>query len=45
MTASPYAMPPSPDEPLLLLGDCLDVLARQPAESVDVVIADPEASS
>ena len=44
MTASPcYAMPLSPDEPLLLLGDCLDVLARLPAESVDVVIADPPA--
>ena len=36
-------LPASVESPLLLLGDCLDVLARLPAESVDVVITDPPA--
>ncbi len=38
------AIPSSPDEPLLLHGDCLDVLARLPPKSVHVVIADPPAA-
>ena len=38
------AIPRSPDEPLLLHGDCLDVLARLPDKSVHVVIADPPAA-
>ena len=38
-----HALPASETDPLLLLGDCLDVLARLPAESIDVVIADPPA--
>ena len=36
-------LPASVESPLLLLGDCLDVLARLPAESIDVVITDPPA--
>ena len=36
-------LPPTPDEPLLLHGDCLDVLARLPDACVDVVITDPPA--
>ena len=37
------ALPETVEAPLLVLGDCLDVLARLPAESVDVVITDPPA--
>jgi len=36
-------LPTSPSEPLLLHGDCLDLLATLPDESVDVVITDPPA--
>ena len=36
-------LPPTPDEPLLLHGDCLDVLGTLPAASVDVVVTDPPA--
>jgi site-specific DNA-methyltransferase (adenine-specific) len=36
-------LPPTPDEPLLLHGDCLDVLGTMPAASVDVVVTDPPA--
>jgi len=37
------ALPDSVESPLLVHGDCIDVLARLPAESVDVVITDPPA--
>ena len=36
-------LPASPDSPTLIHGDCLDVLTRLPAASVDVVITDPPA--
>ena len=38
------SLPESVEQPLLVHGDCLDVLARLPAESVDVVITDPPAA-
>ena len=36
-------IPGSVEEPVLICGDCLDVLLRMPSESVDVVITDPPA--
>jgi site-specific DNA-methyltransferase (adenine-specific) len=37
-------LPTSSDAPLMLHGDCLDLLARLPDASVDVVVTDPPSS-
>lgn len=37
----PFDLPESPSAPLLLHGDCLDLLAGIPDASIDVVITDP----
>lgn len=37
------ALPPSVADPLLVHGDCLDILTRLPNASIDVVVTDPPA--
>lgn len=43
MTEQCIALPTSPDAPLLLHGDCLDLLAQLPDASVHAVVTDPPA--